>query len=225
MSESRQAPSALSLISGFFSKKIRSVYYSARESIGEHKRDQIIYQVEQTCISLAETRDEFQDALERFKNLVSINEFSLEHRYNLLNRQYQFCCSKSENVSHRIRAIEQVSEALFNEWENELNEYTNRTLRNNSKRQLKAARQHYAKLIKAMRRAENTINPVLTAFKDQVLYLKHNLNARAIAALQHELIEISLDISQLIQAMEQTISEASQFVSILVDQKALSHHP
>ena len=181
--------------------------------------------VEQTCISLAETRDEFQDALERFKNLVSINESSLEHRYNLLNRQYQFCCSKSENVSHRIRAIEQVSEALFNEWENELNEYTNRTLRNNSKRQLKAARQHYAKLIKAMRRAENTINPVLTAFKDQVLYLKHNLNARAIAALQHEFIEISLDISQLIQAMEHTISEASQFVSILVDQKALSHHP
>ena len=109
--------------------------------------------------------------------------------------------------------------------ENELNEYTNRTLRNNSNRQLKAARQHYAKLIKAMRRAENTINPVLTAFKDQVLYLKHNLNARAIAALQHEFIEISLDISQLIQAMEHTISEASQFVSILVDQKALSHHP
>jgi len=223
MPETRKASSALSLISGFFSKKIRTVYYSARESIGEHKREQIIYQVEQTCISLQETRDEFQDALERFKVLVSINETSLEHRYNLLNRQYLFCCSKSENVSHRIRAIEQVSEALFNEWENELNEYTNRNLRNNSKRQLKAAKQNYARLIKAMRRAENTINPVLTAFKDQVLYLKHNLNARAIAALQHEFIEISIDISQLILAMEHTILEASQFVSILVDQKSLSH--
>ena len=61
-----------------------------------------------------------------------------------------------------------------------------------------------------MQKAESKIQPVLAAFKDQVLYLKHNLNARAIAALQHEFIEISIDISQLIQAMEQTIAEASR---------------
>jgi hypothetical protein len=62
---------------------------------------------------------------------------------------------------------------------------------------------------------------VLLAFKDQVLYLKHNLNAQAIAALRHEFIEIGIDISQLIHAMEQTIAEANQFVSTLVEQKAL----
>jgi len=107
------------------------------------------------------------------------------------------------------------------EWENELNEYTNRALRNSSKQQLKAARQNYARLIKAMHRAESKIQPVLAAFKDQVLHLKHNLNARAIAALQHELVEISIDISQLIYAMEQTIAAASHFVSALVDEKAL----
>jgi len=177
--------------------------------------------VEQTCISLKETRNEFEDALQQFKNLVCINETPLEHKYNLLNRQYLFCRSKSDTVSARIRAIEEVSEALFVEWENELNEYTNRALRNNSKQQLKAARQNYVRLIKAMRRAESKIQPVLAAFKDQVLHLKHNLNGRAIAALQHEFIEISIDISQLIYAMEQTIAEASHFVSALVDQKAL----
>jgi hypothetical protein len=208
------------LITRFFSKKIRMAYYSARESIGEHKREIVVYQVEQACVSLQETRDEFEDALERFKNLVCVNESGLEHKYNLLNRQYQFCRTKSDAVSNRVRAIEEVSEALFVEWEIELNEYTNRALRNNSKQQLKVARQNYARLIKAMQRAESKIQPVLAAFKDQVLYLKHNLNARAIAALQHEFIEISIDISQLIQAMEQTIAEASLFVSVLIDQKA-----
>ena len=210
----------LNLFTRFFSKKIRMAYYSARESIGEHKREIVVYQVEQACVSLQETRDEFEDALERFKNLVCVNESGLEHKYNLLNRQYQFCRSKSDAVSNRIRAIEEVSEALFMEWESELNEFTNRALRNNSKQQLKAARQNYARLIKAMQRAESKIQPVLAAFKDQVLYLKHNLNACAIAALQHEFIEISIDISQLIQAMEQTIAEASLFVSVLIDQKA-----
>ncbi len=221
MAEINKSANSLNLIIRFFLKKFRTVYYSARESIGEHKRDIVVYQVEQTCISLNETRNEFEDALERFKNLVCVNETSLEHRYNLLNRQYLFCRSKSDTVSARIRAIEEVSEALFVEWENELHEYTNRTLRNSSKQQLKAARQNYARLIKAMHSAESKIQPVLAAFKDQVLHLKHNLNARAIAALQHELIEISIDISQLIYAMEQTIAEASHFVSALVDQKAL----
>ncbi|GAB6142249.1 DUF2959 domain-containing protein [Methylosoma difficile] len=213
--------SLLSLISKFFSKNLRSAYYTAKESIGEHKRDIVVYQVNQACQSLQETRDEFEDALERFKTLVVINEHSLEHKYNLLNRQYQFCRVKTEAVSDRINAIEQVSEALFLEWERELGEYSNRALQRSSRQQLKMARQNYARLLKTMRKAESKIQPVLSAFKDQVLFLKHNLNGRAIAALQHEFFEIGLDISQLIQAMEQTIAEANQFVAVLVDQKAL----
>lgn len=208
-------------LSSFFSKKFRNVYYNARESIGDHKRAIVVSQVEQACVSLQDTRDEFQDALERFKSLVNVSETTLDHKYNLLNRQYQFCRAKSEAVSDRIRAIEDVSEALFIEWERELDEYTNRSLRNLSRQQLKAARQNYGRLIKSMRRAEGKIQPVLLAFKDQVLYLKHNLNAQAIAALRHEFIEIGIDISQLIHAMEQTIAEANQFVSTLVEQKAL----
>lgn len=212
---------ALNLISNFLSKKIRTAIYSARESIGEHKRDIVVAHVEQACTGLRETRDEFEDALQRFKSLVCVNETTLDHKYNLLNRQYQFCCTKSHAVSDRIRAIELVSEALFAEWENELDEYTNRSLRAHSKRQLKIARQNYARLIRSMQKAEAKIQPVLAAFKDQVLYLKHNLNAQAIAALRHEFIEIGVDISQLISAMEQTIAEASLFVAALSHQKAL----
>ncbi|MCX7097915.1 MAG: DUF2959 domain-containing protein [Methylococcales bacterium] len=221
MAEPEKPSNLLYLIKRFFSRKIKTVYYSAKESIGEHKREIVVYQVGQACASLQDTRDEFEGALERFKSLVYVNETGLGHKYNLLNRQYQFCRSKSDNVSSRIKAIEEVSEALFVEWESELGEYTNRVLRNSSKQQLKAAKQNYARLIKAMQRAESKIQPVLAAFKDQVLYLKHNLNAQAIAALQHEFIEISIDISQLILAMEQTIAEANLFVSALADQKTL----
>jgi Protein of unknown function (DUF2959) len=212
---------AFGLARRIFSKLFRNFYYTAKESIGEHKRDIVVYQVEQACTSLQETRNEFEDALGKFRSLVNVNESALEHKYNLLNRQYQFCRSKSDSVTDRIRAIEEVSYALFTEWENELNEYTDRNLRNNSKQQLKTAKQNYLRLIKTMRLAEVRIQPVLLAFKDQVLYLKHNLNARAISALQHEFIEIGIDISQLIHAMELTIVEASQFVSVLSNQKNL----
>lgn len=202
----------------FLGKRLQAVFYHARESIGEPKRAIVVTQVEHACTSLQDTRDAFADALVRFKHLVAVEETALEHKYQLLNRQYQFCRAKSEAVSQRIEAIEEVTEALFNEWEKELGEYSSRTMRNHSKQQLKLARQHYARLIKSMHKAESKIQPVLAAFKDQVLYLKHNLNARAIAALQQEFIEIGLDISQLLLAMEQIIAEANQFVSVL------SHH-
>ena len=140
-------------------------------------------------------------------------------------QQFDFCEMRSEVVGNRIRAIEEVSEALFQEWEGELKEYTNRSLRAQSRQQLKLSRQHYTRLIKAMHKAEQKIQPVLGAFRDQVLFLKHNLNANAIAALQQEFSEIALDISQLIQAMEQSILEANHFVLVLVEQKNLPSLP
>ncbi len=206
----------------YFKKQLDQLYYQSRESLlGHHKRDIVVIQVDQTCNSLKNTRDQFEDALEQFKNIVELKDTSLEHRYKLLQRQYDFCKSRSEDVSQRIKVIEDVSASLFSEWEDELQHYSSRALRSKSRQQLKASKQQYNRLIKIMRKAEGRIHPVLAAFKDQVLFLKHNLNAQAIAALQHEFVEISIDISQLIEVMEITINEASQFVSTLVDQKAL----
>jgi len=137
MSSSKLPTSIFSLFTRLISKLFTNAYYSARESIGEHKREIVVNQVERTCNSLQETRNEFEDALEKFKTLVNVNQSSLEQKYHLLNRQYQFCRAKSDAVSDRIKALDQVSQALFSEWEHEINEYSDRNLRNQSKKQLK----------------------------------------------------------------------------------------
>lgn len=211
-----------SVIKAFINKGMRQVYYKGRESLlGHHKRDIVVVYVDQACESLQDSRDEFEDALKKFKMILSLPDLSLEYRYQQLRKQYDCCRIKTDEVSNRIRLIEEVSDALFSEWEAELNLYNNRTLRSRSRQQLDKARRQYKKLITALNKAEARIHPVLGAFQDQVLFLKHNLNAQAIAALQHEFVEISVDISKLIAIMEKTISEASQFVSMLADQKAL----
>ena len=66
-----------------------------------------------------------------------------------------------------------------------------------------------------MKRAENKIEPVLAVFKDQVLYLKHNLNAQAIASLKGELNSVKADVSSLITAMENSIDEANSFIKTM----------
>ncbi len=69
--------------------------------------------------------------------------------------------------------------------------------------------------IGAMKRAEEKIQPVLAVFHDQVLYLKHNLNARAITALQGEMVSLEKDVALLVREMEASIKEADQFINQL----------
>ncbi|MGR8933448.1 MAG: DUF2959 domain-containing protein [Gammaproteobacteria bacterium] len=215
------AKRSFSVLSKCISKRYRHAYYRTKESLGQHKRDIIVYRVEEACDNLQETREHFEDALERFKALTHFKGGTLEHRYYALKRQFELSQVKTQTVSEKIRAIEEVGEALFLEWESELNQYSNRTLRAYSRQQLKETHKHYERLMKAMYLAEAKIHPVLTAFRDQVLFLKHNLNAQAIAALRHELVEIGIDIATLIAAMEKSINEASRFVAVLAERKAL----
>ena len=215
------AKHAFDLVAKLILRKGRHLYYRAKESAGHHKRDIVVCRVEEACESLEDTKVQFEDALERFRDLIEVEAGSLDVRYKLIKHQLDLSQSKANMVHDLILAIEDVSQALFLEWEAELDQYTNRSLRAQSRSKLKTSQQHYGRLIKAMHKAEDKIQPVLSAFRDQVLFLKHNLNAQAIAALQHEFFEISLDIAQLIKAMEKSIEEANGFVLTLVEQRAL----
>ena len=212
----------IKFIKTILNKPLRNAYYQSRESLlGHHKRDIVVIQVDQACESLKDSRDQFIDALEKFKSVARHDDSPLELRYQQLKKRYDICRNKADQVGQRIQAIEDVSNALFAEWEAELALYSSRSLKARSQQQLKKSRQQYGRLLKALQIAESRMLPVLAAFQDQVLFLKHNLNAHAIAALRHEFIDMGVDISKLIEVMEKTIAEASQFVSVLVEQKQL----
>jgi methyl-accepting chemotaxis protein len=67
----------------------------------------------------------------------------------------------------------------------------------------------------AMHRTEKTIEPVLASLQDNVLYLKHNLNSRAIASLKGEFATVDQDVSKLVTAMQQAIDESNEFIEEL----------
>ncbi|MDT8407111.1 MAG: DUF2959 family protein [Methylococcales bacterium] len=199
----------------------RGFYYRLREHFGEHKRDLVIHHVEQACTGLSETKVHFQQALQRFQTIVSQEATPLSHKYRLLSQQYVFCQARADALGHRIDNIESVTDALFREWNEELESYRNKRLKALSRAQLKQSSRYYQKLLKALRRAQSQMTPVLASFRDQVLFLKHNLNAQAIAALEQEFIVLSVDIAKLIDVMEQSIAEANEFMDALIDTKAL----
>lgn len=189
-----------------------SLYYSGLERIGIPKREVMVHRVEKARDTQEETKEQFKTALERFSAVTHFKGGDLEATYNDLNDEYQASVDKANEVEKRIRDIEDVSEALFKEWENEISQYSSASLKRSSQQKLDTTRSHYRQLIHAMKDAEAKIEPILTVFKDQVMFLKHNLNAQAIASLKGELRSIQSDVAALISAMEKSIREANSFI-------------
>jgi len=196
----------------------QTAYYSTMEKFGVHKRDIMVDRVEEARDSQQDAKEQFQSALDQFTKVLNFKGGKLEDKYNTLQAEYDKSEAKADEVKQRIDAVEDVSEALFDEWEDELDQYTSSALRRDSERKLAQTRRQYDQLIKAMRRAEAKIDPVLKALRDQVLYLKHNLNAQAIASLQSELVSVESDIADLIQEMEKSIGEANSFIRTMLEE-------
>jgi phenylalanyl-tRNA synthetase alpha subunit len=187
------------------------------EKFGYHKRDILADRVVEAKETQEEAKEQFKSALERFSAVVNFRGGELEDKYNQLNDEYETSEEKAKDVSKRIESVENVAEDLFEEWNSELDQYTNSRLRRSSEMQLKLTKKKYAQLIGAMKRAEKKIAPVLSAFRDQVLFLKHNLNAQAVASLQGELISIESDVASLIREMEASINEADSFIQSIAE--------
>jgi hypothetical protein len=199
----------------YFVSQCQKLYFRIVESTGHHKRDILVARVESARDSLEEAKAQFQTALDKFSQLTRFDGGDLEDVYRQLKIEFDYSHAKAMAVQDRIDAVQDVALALFAEWEAELDQYTNRTLRSSSRQKLKLTQQHYGQLITAMRRAEGKIDPVLRVFQDQVLFLKHNLNAKAIASLEHELNAMTVGVSGLIGAMERSITRANAFVDSL----------
>lgn len=195
----------------------QSAYYNAMERVGVHKRDIMVDRVESVQEAQTDAKEQFESALAEFRSIIQIKDQDLAARYDRLNGEYEDSKAAAKSVTQRIDAVEDVSEALFDEWEDEIDLYSSANLKRQSAAKLSQTRQQYKGLIKSMRSAEARMEPVLRVFQDQVLFLKHNLNARAIDSLQGELGNIETDVAQLIREMEKSIAESEAFISSLQD--------
>jgi len=197
----------------------QSAYYGTMEKFGYHKRDILVDRVEDTREANEEAKEQFANALERFRSVIQVDGGELEEKYDTLNAEYELSVERAATVRKRIVKVENVAEALFEEWRDEIRQYTSSRLRTQSRHSLDDTKARYSRLIKAMKRASEKMDPVLAAFKDQVLFLKHNLNARAIASLKGELGSIRSDVAVLIRDMERSFREANEFIKSMEVQK------
>jgi hypothetical protein len=190
-----------------------TAYYSTMEKFGKEKRHILIDNVEDVQDSQAKAQEEFKDALTRIKELYAFDGGQLETFYKKLKDSYEDCDSRANQIEKRINDVEEVAKDLFIEWETEISQINDAKLKNSSKASLRDAKVKYQKLEKVMNRSTNGMYPILAKLKDYVLYLKHNLNAKAVGSLGGEVVSIENDVAGLIKDMNVSIKEAESFIN------------
>ena len=191
----------------------QSTYYAAAEKVGFAKRDILTSRVESARDAQQDAKDEITDALTEFRKVVNFQGGELEARYESLAAQLDDSEAAADTVSKRVDSVEDVAAALFKEWNDELGQYSSAELRAKSEQQLRQTQQRYGEMIGAMKRAESKLEPALQPLRDQVLFLKHNLNAQAIAGLKGEVVRVDAEVNRLVVELNKAIAEADRFIA------------
>ncbi|MEL6359821.1 MAG: DUF2959 domain-containing protein [Pseudomonadota bacterium] len=189
-----------------------TAYYSTLEQFGVEKRDILVDRVKEARGEQADAQEVFTSALDEFRSLVDVDGGDLERQYDKMSASYGRAEKQASDVRARIKSVDDVGRRLFREWEAELKEYESADLRIRSERQLNDTKNQFEGLMFAMNRAADKMDPVLRLYNDQVLFLKHNLNARAISSLETERTEIESRVETLIAEMNSAIAEADSFI-------------
>ncbi len=194
---------------------VQKAQYSALEKVGIHKRDILVDRIEKTSETQEETKQQFKSAYDELAGLVNVDDGGLEKKYKRMAKAVKASEEQAQELDDRITSVNEVANALFKEWQQELNEYQSASLRRTSEANLNSTKQRYAVIYKKMQMSQQRVEPVLKVLQDNTLYLKHNLNARAVSSLSSEVLVIEDKVGVLIRQMEASINESKNFIDAM----------
>lgn len=190
-------------------------YYKAMSTFGKEKRDILVSRVKDSKKDQRQAKEQIKTTMEKFQELTGFQGGSLAKNYKELSSQYEKAADSAKKLHDRIDSIDQVSSDMFKEWQKEIDGMENRKLKQQSSEMLRQSRLQEAGYIKSMRQTEARMTPVLKAFQDQVTFLKHNLNARAIGSLKGTSARISTDVDVLMMQMDGSMAQADALINSL----------
>jgi chromosome segregation ATPase len=189
-----------------------TVYYNFWEFLGQEKRELLQTELENITEDQSDVKEDFQDTLTKIRSEYSYKEGSLEKTYDELSGDYKSLNSQAENLSKRIVKAQDIASDLFQEWKEEAWKITNIEFRKESLKKRVSTMTKFKVTVKAIKAVESNMQRVLTKLNDRVLYLKHNLNAKAIGKIKIELKNIEGEIVALIKQINRSNDQANSFI-------------
>jgi len=199
----------------------QTAYYSFWEKLGREKRDLLEANVRSAESGQLEVQKHFKDTLSRIRTEFKVEGGSLENVYDSVSADNDRATDKANTLRKRIANVKTIADDLFVEWRREARTIQTARLRQDSELKLETSRHRFDRMYASMRKVEKAMDPVLARLNDQTLYLKHNLNAKAVNALQGELRDVEKEITELNKFISDSIQSSEKFTQTFREEKDL----
>jgi hypothetical protein len=185
----------------------------AYNATGQYKRDILLNRIDKVRQSHEQAKKQFEVVLANYSRIIDANSGGIRKEYNKLDRERKRVQVVTDEILRRVKDVEAVGKPLFRNWEDELDKYENEAMRRSSEEQLDITRRNYLKLVHSIKATQRKIVYVQQSLNDQVLYLSHNLNTKALSEFKKEVIPIKVEVAELIKSMGKSINETKTFVN------------
>src|SRR3954453_7395962 len=125
----------------------KTAYYSTWEKLGWAKRDILVDRVKDAKDDQEAAKKQFQTALQQFQALTGFQGGDLETKYKKLNKEYEACESRANDVHKQVASVDSVAQDLFSEWQKELGQYEDPSLKRGSEDKLRDTRSRYGQML------------------------------------------------------------------------------
>ncbi len=159
-------------------------YYATMHKLGKEKRDILVSRIVDGKKDQDKAKEQLKTTMEAFQELTGFQGGDLEKIYNKLNKEYESAQSRADKVIGPGEIDRQGRQRSVQRVDRRDRADADRELKSKSRAMLSDAQSRHEQYMAAMHATEKKMEPVLQAFHDQVTYLKHNLNARAIKSLK-----------------------------------------
>jgi hypothetical protein len=183
------------------------------DTLWKEPRDVLVDRVGDARDAQQDTVQQFRTAMEEFKSVTGFDGGELEDTFDRLNSAFENSEAAVNNINSRIDRVVSATNKLLDEWRDELEQYHDPSIKQQAQAQFDETRNRAEQMIALMRSSAEKTKPILDVFRDQVLYLKHNLNMQAITELDGQTEQIEGDVAALIVEMERSIAEANAFIA------------
>jgi len=196
-----------------------SLGYSFQEAMGTPKRQVLLSRVQDTRDSLKETKKTFASAMQQFGSVYKESGAKLENKYVILKKEYDTCNSKASELRGQIANVKSIGQVLFQEWQKELDQFTNEQMRKLSEVKMQQTREKYVTMTDSMDRVSARITPVMNSMNDQLLNIKHSLNALIVVSLEEELTQLRGHMDSLSADIDASVNHCNAFIGSMAEPK------
>jgi hypothetical protein len=156
--------------------------------------------------------EQLQETGEQLSELVDFSGTDPQEVVTATTTQYDNSVDAAVALGTAIAAVEETATTIFQEWQIELDAYTDPAIKADSQAKLGETWQRYGSTMQVLSQSEAKMQPLLNALNANVTFLRGNLNTSALESRKVELGSIKNDIDALIRKMNIAIDSCDAFL-------------